>query len=319
MNVTVYGADPEETELLRAMAPTLDITLNLTAEAVSEATIELARDSQCISISHKTHISKVDLLALRDVGVRYISTRSIGFNHLDVDYAASIGMTVENVAYSPDSVADYTIMLMLMLLRHAKAMLRGADAHDYRLNVVRGKELRDMTVGVVGTGRIGSAVIDRLQGFGCRIVAFDNQPKTTAEYVSLDELLQTSDIVTLHTPLDTATHHLLDRARFEEMKPGSFVINTGRGGLLDTGALVAALQHGPLGGAALDVLEEEHGVFYIDHGSRPLDDNEILTLQQLPNAIITPHSAYYTDHALSDIVGNSLTNCVRFEKESQHG
>src|SRR5260221_14771073 len=128
----------------------------------------------------------------------YISTRSIGYNHINVKYAESVGISVENVAYSPDSVADYTLMLMLMAVRNAKSIIRRADIHDYRLNELRGKELRDLTIGAIGTGRIGAAVVARLRGFGCRILPYDNRPKTAADYLPLDELLQRSDIVTLH-------------------------------------------------------------------------------------------------------------------------
>jgi len=286
---------------------------------VSAANSELARGNRCISVGHKTKITDTTLLALSRAGVTYISTRSIGYNHIDLDYAASVDITVENVAYSPDSVADYTLMLMLMALRNAKSIVRRADVHDYRLSEVRGKELRDLTVGVVGTGRIGAAVMDRLRGFGCRILACDSRPGTAADYVPLDELLRLSDIVTLHTPLTPDTYHLLDRQRIERMKPGAFVINTGRGSLLDTAALVSALEGGRLGGAALDVLEGEEGVFYADHRNKPIESKLLLRLQELPNAIISPHTAYYTDHALRDTVENSITNCLRFESENHHG
>ena len=124
------------------------------------------------------------LLALSEAGVTYISTRSVGYNHIDVDYAASVGISVETVAYSPDSVADYTLMLMLMAVRHARSVVRRTDVHDYRLHDVRGRELRDLTIGVIGTGRIGAAVMDRLQAFGCRLLACDTRPKTSADYVS---------------------------------------------------------------------------------------------------------------------------------------
>ena len=286
---------------------------------MSAANSELARGNRCISVGHKTKITDTTLLALSRAGVTYISTRSIGYNHIDLDYAASVDISVENVAYSPDSVADYTLMLMLMAVRNAKSIVRRADVHDYRLSEVRGKELRDLTVGVVGTGRIGAAVMDRLRGFGCRILACDSRPDTAADYVPLDELLRLSDIVTLHTPLTPDTYHLLDRQRIERMKPGAFVINTGRGSLLDTEALVSALEGGRLGGAALDVLEGEEGVFYADRRNKPIESKLLLRLQELPNALISPHTAYYTDHALRDTVENSIINCLRFESENHHG
>jgi D-specific alpha-keto acid dehydrogenase len=208
---------------------------------------------------------------------------------------------------------------MLMALRNAKSVIRRADTHDYRLSDVRGKELRDLTVGVVGTGRIGTAVIDRLRGFGCRILACDNRPKTAARHLPLDTLLHQSDIVTLHAPLHADTHHLLNRQRIDQLKPGALVINTGRGALLDTEALVEALERGRLGGAALDVLEGEEGIFYADCSTQPIESKLLLRLQELPNVIISPHTAYYTDHALSDMVENSIVNCLNFESRDQHG
>lgn len=291
----------------------------ITEAPVSMANVELAFRSRCISVGHKTRITNSTLRALGRAGVRYISTRSIGHNHIDVDHADSLGISVGNVAYSPDSVADYTLMLMLMAVRHAKSMVRRTDAHDYRLNDVRGKELRDLTVGVVGTGRIGTAVMDRLRGFGCRTLAHDNRPEAAADYVPLDELLRLSDIVTLHTPLHADTHHLLNRRRIERMKRGAFVINTGRGPLIDTEALISALESGRLGGAALDVLEDEEGIFYADRRNDPIGNKALLRLQEMPNVLVSPHTAYYTDHALSDTVENSLTNCLEFESEHRHG
>jgi D-specific alpha-keto acid dehydrogenase len=315
VGITIYGCGRDEVALFREMAPRFGVTPTITEAAASEANIELALGNRCISVGHKTRVTNATLLALSQVGVTYISTRSIGYNHIHVNYAASVGISVENVAYSPDSVADYTLMLMLMAVRNAKSIVRRADVHDYRLHDVRGRELRDLTVGVIGTGRIGAAVLDRLRGFGCRILAYDNHPKAAADYVPLDELIGLSDIVTLHTPLNAETHHLLNRRRIERMKHGAFVVNTGRGSLLDTEALVSALESGRLGGAALDVLEGEEGIFYADCRDKPIESKPLLRLQQLPNVLISPHTAYYTDHALRDTVENSIVNCLRFEKE----
>jgi D-specific alpha-keto acid dehydrogenase len=305
--------------LFRETAPRFGVMPTITEAAVSEANIDWALGNRCISVDHKTQITNSTLLALSQAGVLYISTRSIGYNHINLKYAESVGITVGNVAYSPDSVADYTLMLMLMAVRNAKSIIRRTDTHDYRLNDVRGKELRDLTIGVIGTGRIGAAVMDRLRGFACRILAYDSRPKASAHYLPLDELLQQSDIVTLHTPLNADTHHLLNRQRIEQMKHGAFIINTGRGALLDTEALMSALESGRLGGAALDVLEGEEGIFYADCRNRPIESKPLLRLQQLPNVLISPHTAYYTEHALSDTVENSIINCLKFEGRRQHG
>ncbi|HYZ63037.1 MAG TPA: D-isomer specific 2-hydroxyacid dehydrogenase family protein [Acetobacteraceae bacterium] len=319
LGITIYGCEQDEAALFRAMAPGLGVLPTITEAGVSEANVGLAAGNRCISIGHKTQVTNGTLLALSEAGIRYISTRSVGYNHIDANFAESVGISVETIAYSPDSVADYTLMLMLMAVRHAKSVIRRADVHDYRLNAVRGKELRDLTIGVIGTGRIGSAVIDRLRGFGCRTLAYDTRPKASAHYVRLGALLEQSDIVTLHTPLTAQTHHLLDRHRIEQIKHGAVIVNTGRGALLDTEALARALESGRLGGAALDVLEGEEGIFYADCSDKPIESQLLLRLHELPNVLITPHTAYYTDHALRDIVENSLMNCLNFEGGEQHG
>jgi D-specific alpha-keto acid dehydrogenase len=317
--ITIYGCEPDEADLFRVMARRHGVSPTITAAPLTDANAGLASGHRCISIGHKTLVKNSALLALSQTGVSYVSTRSIGCNHIDTDYAERLGISVETVEYSPDSVADYTLMLMLMVVRHAYAVIRAADAHDYRLNDARGRELRDLTVGVIGAGRIGGAVIERLRAFGGRTLAHDLRPTGAGGHVTLDELLERSDIVTLHTPLTAVTHHLLDRHRIERMKRGAVIINTGRGPLLDTAALVSALERGRLGGAALDVLEGEEGIFYADYRRRPIKSQLLLRLQQMPNVLISPHTAYYTDHALRDTVEQSLFNCVNFERRTRHG
>lgn len=317
--ITIYGCGADEAALFRELAPRHGVVPTITAAALSEDTAGLARGNRCVSVGHKTPVTNAMLSALSRAGVRYLSTRSVGCNHLDAAYARSVGLTVGTIAYSPDSVADYTLMLMLMAVRHAKAVIRRTDAYDYRLHDARGRELRDLTVGVIGTGRIGAAVIDRLRGFGSRVLAHDRRPgAVAAEYGPLDEVLAQSDLVTLHTPLTTQTHHLLDRRRIARMKPGAIVVNTGRGALVDTASLLHALEDGRLGGAALDVVEGEEGVFYADCRGARLDDTPLGRLQALPNAIVSPHTAYYTDHALRDTVVDSITNCLAFERGGRH-
>ncbi|WP_376774677.1 D-isomer specific 2-hydroxyacid dehydrogenase family protein [Saccharothrix violaceirubra] len=310
--ITIYGCSGDEADLFRELAPRFGVVPSITEAALDEGNAGLAAGNRCVSVGHRTRVGNSALVALRRVGVRYLSTRSVGFDHVDVEYAGSLGISVGNVSYSPDSVADYVLMSMLMVVRGAKATIRRVDSHDYRLGEVRGKELRDLTVGVVGTGRIGTAVVSRLRGFGCRILAHDTRPGVAVDHVPLDDLLRQSDIVTLHTPLNADTYHLLDRRRIARMKRGAYVVNTGRGALLDTGALVAALESGALGGAALDVLEGEEGIFYADRRDEPVENGHLARLRDLPNVFVSPHTAFYTDHALSDTVENCLVNCTNF-------
>jgi D-specific alpha-keto acid dehydrogenase len=306
--ITVYSCGADEAALFRERAQQLGVRLILTDAALSEANVDLARGHGVVSVGHKAGITAPTLVALSRAGVDHLSTRSVGSDHVDLEKAAELGITVGTVAYSPDSVADYTLMLTLMLLRDATSVLRRVDAHDYRLSGTPGTELRDLTVGVVGTGRIGTAVMTRLRGFGCRVLAHDRRP-TTADHVPLDELVARSDVVTLHTPLDAGTRHLLSRERIDALKPGAFVVNTGRGALLDTEALLAALENGRLGGAALDVVEGEEGAFYSDCAGRPIHGH-LSRLHALPNVIVSPHTAYYTGHALRDIVESTLAECL---------
>jgi D-specific alpha-keto acid dehydrogenase len=311
--ITAYGCAPDEAALFDVLAPRFGVRATVTEATLTEDNVDLALGDRCISVGHQTPISNPALRALGRAGVRYLSTRSIGTNHVDVTYAERVGIRVEGVTYSPDSVADYTLMLMLMAVRHAKPVFCRADTQDYRLHEVRGRELRDLTVGVVGTGRIGTAVVDRLRGFGCRVLTHDRDPRRATGNVPLDELLQRSDIVTLHTPLTAETHHLLDRRRIDRLRPGAVVVNTGRGALLDTEALVSALESGALGGAALDVLEGEEGVFYSDHRTAQVEHALLPRLQAMPNVLVSPHTAFSTDHAVRDLVEGSLLGCLRFE------
>jgi D-specific alpha-keto acid dehydrogenase len=319
LGITVYSCEPDETNMFNELSPRFGILPATTSAAVSETSMVSEPRNRCISVGHKSEISGPLLLALKDSGVEYISTRSIGLNHIDLDAAGELGITVENVAYAPDGVADYTLMLMLMAIRNAKETVSSANNYDFRLRSVRGRELRDMTVGVVGVGNIGKAVIRRLRGFGCRVLASNNHCQDeAAEFVPLNELLLESDVVTLHLPLNTETHHLIGRREIETMQQSAYLVNTGRGALVDTDALVVALEDGRLGGAALDVLEGEEGLFYFDCTNRPIDNRLLLRLQRLPNVIITPHTAYYTRRALYDTVEQTLIKCLEFESSRAH-
>ncbi|GGD58819.1 D-lactate dehydrogenase VanH [Paenibacillus nasutitermitis] len=319
IGITVYGCEQDEADVFRRLSPRFGVMPTIISDAVSETNAISAPCNQCISVSHKSVVSASILLALKRAGVKYISTRSIGCNHIDTTAAKRMVIAIGNVTYSPNSVADFTLMLMLMAIRNAKSIVRSVEKHDFRLDSVRGKVLRDMTVGVLGTGQIGQAVIERLRAFGCRVLAYDRGQKITADYVPLDELLRNSDIVTLHVPLGADTHHIIGHEQIRGMKQGAFIINTGRGALIDTDALIKALENGKLGGAALDVLEGEEGLFYFDCTQKSIDNPFLLKLQRMPNVIITPHTAYYTEQALSDTVENTIKNCLDFERSLAHG
>lgn len=212
--ITVFGCEPDEAAIFNKLSDQFDVSVSLVKEAVSESNAKLAAESRCVSVSHKMKLSRAILLALRDAGVQYICTRSIGLNHIDIQAAEEAGIAIGTVKYSPGSVADYSIMLMLMLMRGTKSIIHKAERQNYCLNDFRGKELRDMTVGVLGTGYIGQAVIDRLNGFGCKVLAYDHNQKAEVSYVPFPELIRSSDIITLHVPLTKDTFHMISREQF---------------------------------------------------------------------------------------------------------
>lgn len=317
--ITVFGCEPDEAAIFSKLSDKFDVAVSIVKETVSENNAKLAAGSRCVSVSHKVKLSRAILLALKNVGVQYICTRSIGLNHIDIQAAEEAGIAVGTVRYSPGSVADYTIMLMLMLMRGMKSIIHKTERQNYCLNDIRGKEMRDMTVGVLGTGYIGQAVIDRLNGFGCNVLAYGHNQKAEANYVPFSELIRSSDIITLHVPLTKDTFHMISREQFGMMKQGAVLINTARGALVDTQALVTALEAGIIGSAALDVLEGEEEIFYCDYTHKELGHPFLPALQKMPNVIVTPHTAYYTEQVLIDAVSNTIRNCLDFERSLNNG
>lgn len=315
IEITIFNCEEDEAEAFRALSPQASVIPVILTGPAKPGSIPYPC-SRCISVGHKTRITEPDLSALQKAGVRYLCTRSIGYDHIDIPAAGKLGITVENVAYPPDGVADYTLMLILMALRNAKSTLQHVENHDFRLPPVRGKELHSLTVGVVGAGHIGRAVIQRLRAFGCHILICDTNVTTGS--VPLHELLAGSDIVTLHVPLHDATRHMIGKKQFAAMKQDAILVNTARGALVDTEALIAALESRRLGGAALDVLEEEEKAFYSDYSEKPLSHPFLSKLQEMPNVIVTPHTAYYTRHVLDDTVEKTLLNCIAFERKQKH-
>lgn len=250
--------------------------------------------------------------ALGQAGVRMISTRTIGYDHIDLEAARQAGMRVSNASYSPESVAEYTVMLMLMSLRHMKRIMERGNIHDFSLPGTIGRQLGSCTVGVLGAGNIGKAVIRMLSGFGCKILACARHPAEIrgAEFVSLNRILAESDILTLHMPLTEDNYHILDRAAFENVKPGAVIVNTARGGLIDTEALIENLESGRLGGAALDVVEGESGLYHFDRKSERLCCRNISILKDMPNVVFSHHMAFYTREAVAEMAECSVKSCL---------
>lgn len=306
MKICVYEVRKDELDDLASVAAARDVELGLHDEVPTLGNAGFAEDCEGVSILGQGAIDEELLAAWAALGVRYLSTRTIGSDHIDLAAAARLSIRVCNAAYPPSGVAEYTIMLMLMCLRHYKQALWRGQVNDFSLGGLEGRELRDLTVGVVGTGRIGREVLKILQGFGCRCVAYDPYPNKAAaemaEYLSFDELLAQADVITLHIPLTEQTHHLIDRAAIRKMRDNVVIINAARGGLADMDALIKEVESGKIGALGLDVVEGEEGITHVDHRVDILANREMAYLRQFRNVVMTPHMAFYTDTAVRSMV-----------------
>ena len=310
MKIFAYALrDFDEKDLFIAACEEAGVEYGYTAEYPSIENAHLAEGYQGISIITNP-VGPELAQRFYDLGVRHISSRTIGMDHIDQDYCRKIGMKVSNISYTPDTVADYTVMMMLMALRKMPLLMKKAELQDFSLEGKIGRELRTCTVGVIGTGRIGRSVIRDLSGFGCRVLCYDVAPQPdavgAAEYVSLDTLLAESDIITLHAPGIPETYHMLGAEEIRRMKPGVILVNCGRGSLIDTDAMIAALISGHIGYAALDTIEHEENLYYRNLCGVALDRPQRAQLLSLPNVLLSSHMAFYTEQAVGDMVRNSV-------------
>lgn len=321
MRILAYSHRSDETKYFKEFSEKYNVEVVLTNESPTMETAELAKGFDCISII--TTIIPSELVEkFHGLGVKFISTRTIGYDHIDLKRAKELGVGVGNATYSPNSVADYTIMLILMAIRKVKLIMERSNSQDYSLRGVQGKELPNLTVGVLGTGRIGQTVIKHLSGFECEILAYDlyenEDTKKHAKYVELDTLLNNSDIITLHMPATDDNYHLINKNSIKKMKDGVFIINTARGSLINTCDLIQGIENEKIGGAALDVIEHEANLYYNDLKGEILNNRDLAILKSFPNVIVTPHTAFYTDQAVSDMVENSIESCILFMENKEN-
>ena len=280
-------------------------------------TVHLADGCDALSIITSSPVTPEMLDEYGRMGVKLISTRTIGYEHIDYKYAAKLGIVVANISYPPEGVAEYAIMMMLMALRKIKHLMYRNLGQDYTMKDICGRQLNELTVGVIGTGEIGSTVIKDLQGFGCRVLAVSRHEKEElkglAEYVDMNTLLAESDVVTLHLSSNRSTFHIMDRDAFAKMKDRSVLVNTARGDLVDSSALIGALESGHLSAAALDLVEGDREIYYRDQKYRLVLNHEMAILNQMPNVLMLSHMAFYTEEAVRAMVQNSLLSCRLFE------
>jgi D-lactate dehydrogenase len=313
MQVTVYNCRPfDERELFLEYAKELGMELVLCGEPPTLQNVSLCAGSKCVDVI----TSKIDeplIRAFHEQGIEYITTRTIGYDHIDLEAAKKYGIRVGNAPYGPHGVADYTVMLILMSMRRMNAILDRTKLQDYTLMGLKGRELHDLTVGVIGTGRIGAAVVGSLSGFGCRILAYDlyekEEVKQFASYVPLEQIWKEADVITLHMPLTEENHHIINADTIAKMKDSVIIVNTARGALIDSEALIDAIEQGKIGAAGLDVVENEFGLYYYDHKSDILKNRELAMLRSFPNVTVSHHMAFYTENYVETVVKDSLMSC----------
>lgn len=273
----------------------------------------------CVFVNDKLDREVLQLLHAN--GTRLIALRSAGFNNVDLSEAERLGMTVVRVpAYSPHAVAEHAVALILSLNRMIFRAYNRVREGNFSLDGLLGFDLYGKTVGVIGTGKIGLIFADIMRGFGCRVLAHDPFPSADAKafvtYVPLKQLFEEADIISLHCPLTPETHHLIDDAAIAQMKQGVMLVNTGRGRVVDTRAVIDGLKCGKIGRLGLDVYEEEENLFFQDLSQRVISDDQFMRLTTFPNVLITGHQAFFTAEALTNIAETTLANISAFEQGS---
>ncbi len=282
------------------------------------ATASLAKGCRVVVAFVNDLLDRPCLEALKSEGVELIALRSAGFNHVDLEAAEELGLVVVRVPeYSPYAVAEHALALLLAVNRHIHKAYARVRENNFSLGGLMGFDLHGKTVGVVGTGKIGQVFCRLLSGFGCEILAFDPNENDElkaqgVKYVSLDELLHRSKVISLHCPLMPETHHLMDEAAFAKCEEGVVLVNTSRGALVDGKALIEALKSGKIGAVALDVYEEESGIFFEDLSDQIIEDDILMRLMTFPNVLITSHQAFLTEEALHNIAKTTAESIQAF-------
>jgi len=321
MKIAFYDTKPYDKPCFDLEARKCGIEIEYHDFRLSGTTASSAAGSEVACVFVNDCVDRACLERLSSAGVKLVALRCAGFNNVDLAAAAGLGITVIRVpSYSPHAVAEHAVALLLTLNRKIHRAYNRVRELNFSLNGLVGFDLYGKTIGIMGTGKIGRIAAEIFRGFGCRVLAHDTAPAAEwaaghgIEYVAPEVLLETSDVISLHLPLTSETHHLFDSAAIRSMKRGAYLVNTSRGKLIDTTALIGALKSGHLGGAALDVYEEEEGIFFEDRSGMVLQDDELARLMTFPGVLITAHQAFLTEEALAEIARVTVGNCSAFMK-----
>jgi D-lactate dehydrogenase len=321
MKVVVFSAKPYDRRFLAAAGGAHE--LHYLDARLTLDTVPLARDAEAVCVFVNDQVDRPVLAALKQHGIKLVALRSAGFNHVDLVAAQELGVAIARVpSYSPEAIAEHTLALILSLNRNIHRAYARVREGNFALEGLLGFGLKGKTVGIIGTGRIGMAVARIMKGFGCHILAFDHVTDweladLDGAYVPLEQLFAVSDIITIHCPLTPRTKHLITERTIRRMKPGVMLINTSRGAIIDTRAVVAGLKSGKIGYLGLDVYEEEGDLFFEDLSDKLLQDDIFARLLTFPNVLITGHQAFFTAEAMTSIATTTMSNITSFESSGR--
>jgi D-lactate dehydrogenase len=323
MKIAFFDAKPYDKPSFDRYGKDYGVEFKYFETKLNEDTVELASgfDGVCIFVNDMVNAAVIDRLS--ELGVKIIALRCAGFNNVDVKHAFGKLHVLRVPAYSPYAVAEHTMAMLLTSIRRIhKAYIRTRD-FNFSLVGMTGFDLHGKTVGVIGTGRIGCVFIDICRGFGMKVLAYDKFQKPgldngdTVRYVSLDELFEKSDIISLHCPLSEDTYHIIDETALAKCKKGVVILNSSRGALVDAEALLAGIKSRKVGAACLDVYEEEADFFFEDFSGHILEDDVLARLISMPNVIVTSHQAFLTEEALSNIAETTVKNIVEINEKGE--
>lgn len=321
MKVAVFSTEPYDRQFLDAANDANQHELVYFDTRLEPRTASLASGFPAVCVFVNDDVSAETLNSLGANGTRLIALRCTGYNNVDLEAAAELGIKVVRVTgYSPYSVAEHVVGLVQMLNRKLHKAYNRVREDNFALNGLLGFDLHDRTIGIIGTGKIGIILAHIMHGFGCHLLGYDLHPNPSfeavgdARYVELPELFAQSDIISLHCPLTDENHHLINHETIAQMKPGVMMINTSRGKLIDTKAVIAGIKSGAIGSVGIDVYEDEQELFFRDLSNTIIQDDTFQLLQSFPNVVITAHQAFFTENALHDIATTTIASISDFEQ-----
>lgn len=320
MKIIFFSAKPYDKEFFDRFNEAYGFEIEYHETHLGPHIVNIVKDAEAICVFVNDKLTEPVIQVLADKGVKVIALRCAGFNNVDLEAAKRLGITVCRVpAYSPEAVAEHTVAMLLTINRKTHKAYNRVREQNFALNGLLGFNLHGKTVGIIGTGKIGKAFARIMFGFGCKVLAYDLYPDDGLKeegitYVSLEELLKTSDIVSLHCPLTEENHYLINKDTLALTKRGIIIINTSRGGLINTNDMIQALTSQQVGALCIDVYEQEEKLFFRDLSTNIIDDDNIHRLMSYPNVLITAHQAFFTEEALSEIAQVTLHNIDKILK-----